>query len=208
MRRLDLKDLFNACKEGNLDKVKDLHNRGLNVSRKNNFGETALMNASSSGHMHIVKFLLERQVPVDDKDFRIGDTALMNAAFNGHLEIVKTLLLSGASPVAVNFFGDNALIAADLANREHVGRFLLDRGLDDSLLFHKEWKEKEENPICKNKRTLFNALFAENPKIEKKLSRKLSRKFSRKSSKDNKDSKVTVMYSLKCCNFKEMKIKW
>jgi ankyrin repeat protein len=49
--------LLNACKDGNLEKVKQLLEKGADVNAKNKYGGTALMYASYQGHEEIVKLL-------------------------------------------------------------------------------------------------------------------------------------------------------
>lgn len=49
-----------AAKRGNLDKVKQLLDQGVDVNTRDGYGRTALMEASREGHAALVSLLLAR----------------------------------------------------------------------------------------------------------------------------------------------------
>ena len=58
-------------------------------------GATALILAAQSGHVEVVRLLLEAGADKDVADDD-GATALMEAAYRGHVEVVRLLLEAGA----------------------------------------------------------------------------------------------------------------
>ena len=108
-------DLIKACKDGDLDTVKKLIGNGANVNAKNHYGWTALIEASMSGHLKIVQYLVEigkdKKIYIDAKD-NDGSTALIWASRDGHPETVKYLLENDADINVKNCSNSTALIEA------------------------------------------------------------------------------------------------
>ena len=93
---------------------------------------TALHNASSQGHIHIVKYLIARGVNIDAQDWN-GVTPLIAACTTGQIEIVKLLLKYKASVDIVPLKAPTALIAAIQAGRLDIVQVLLVAGATPSL---------------------------------------------------------------------------
>ena len=74
-------------------------------------GWTALMLASSEGHLDIVQILLQAKA-IPDLQNKNGDTVLLIAAAKGHSDIVQQLLECGANPNICNRNGSTPLYAA------------------------------------------------------------------------------------------------
>jgi len=127
------KCLFGAAKEGDLDAVKSLIEKGADINAKDSDGRTPLMYASSYGYTEIVKLLIEKGAYVDAKDPK-GWTSLMYAVFDGNTETVKLLIEKGADVNAKSDFGcwTSLILAARDGNTEIV-KLLIGKGADLSL---------------------------------------------------------------------------
>ena len=96
-------ELINAAANGDLEKVIEFLNKGVNVNAtfprdpSELSGMTALMVASSRDYPNTVAELIKRGANVNLKHYS-GETALMYAAFNGDAQIVKALVSAGANP--------------------------------------------------------------------------------------------------------------
>lgn len=95
------KELKKAVFEDNLQKVKEMLNKGIDIN-------IALYWAACGGDADIVKLLLNKGANPNAKD-KDGCTALMFAAEWGHIDIVKLLLDKGAAPNVKNNDGETAL---------------------------------------------------------------------------------------------------
>ena len=96
-------------------------------------GMTALMFASSAGHMEIVRLLLEASADKNVRDEN-GMTALMLASSAGHVEIAGLLLEAGASKnLSSTLTGRTALMFASSAGHVETVRLLLEAGADKNL---------------------------------------------------------------------------
>ena len=99
---IDLKKkLEEACRHGNMESLKFLLKIGFDLDKKNEFGMTALHQATESGHVEIVKELLAHGANIDlyvccdnvkCNSFHNGNTALMIATINENVQIVTELL--------------------------------------------------------------------------------------------------------------------
>ena len=68
--------LLDASKAGNLEKVRDLLNKGANVNTKHaDNGMTPLMNACKKGHLDVIQELLAHNAVVDIED-NFGNKAI------------------------------------------------------------------------------------------------------------------------------------
>eukprot|EP00439_Symbiodinium_sp_Y106_P019000 s3714_g2.t1 len=63
----------------------------VKVDQKDSEGTCALMYAAEAGHMHVVKFLVEKGARVSAKD-DTGETALMKACKSGHVDVIRFLI--------------------------------------------------------------------------------------------------------------------
>ena len=79
------------------------------VNTNDNYGSTALIDASFIGLKQAVELLILEGADLDARD-RLGDTALMNAALKGHIEIVELLISKGADVSLTDNSGNTALI--------------------------------------------------------------------------------------------------
>jgi ankyrin repeat protein len=80
-----------ACLHGNVEVVDHLvHELHIDIDYLDRTGSTALMYAAYSGHLAIVKYLVENGANVNIKNLK-GGTAARYAAYAGHREIVDYL---------------------------------------------------------------------------------------------------------------------
>jgi len=89
------KQLFNAVKAGDLEKVKYLVLFGADIRCENNL---AVRLASEYGHLEIVKYLVSQGADIHS----INNYAVRLASHNGHLEVVKYLVSLGANIHSLN----------------------------------------------------------------------------------------------------------
>ena len=101
-------------------------------------GETALMSASSEGHLDIVNLLLKKKANIHEQN-SIGWTALMHASYNGHLDVVKLLLKHGANVNVTDDLGWTPLMVASYYGNKEVLVLLLKNGADISARRFNGW---------------------------------------------------------------------
>jgi ankyrin repeat protein len=87
--------LWEAARDGDIDKLNQLLAAGAKTDEKNEYGHTPLMFAAENGRKEALEALLAAGAKVDDKD-KHGYTALMLASKNGHNEAKKALIAAGA----------------------------------------------------------------------------------------------------------------
>ena len=100
-------ELLRVAESGDVDELKLLLPRVVDINARNRHGTTALMKAAFFNHEPVVRLLLERGA---DPNLARNDsfTPLAIAAFFGHAETVKTLIEFGARPEAVTRAGASA----------------------------------------------------------------------------------------------------
>lgn len=93
--------------------------------------ETALVGASSEGHIEIVKILLDHGADVNYPDY--GFRPLQEAFLRGHKEVVQMLLDHGADVNPLGYFRCFArapLVLASTYGHKEVVQMLLENGAD------------------------------------------------------------------------------
>lgn len=100
--------LHYAAYTGSADSCRTLVEAGIDAYKKSTDGITALMTASSGGHVVCVELLAKLEDMVDIKDEK-GRTALMYAAANKRENTVRILLECSADPAICDFESRNAL---------------------------------------------------------------------------------------------------
>ena len=100
--------LHYAAYSGSVGSCRVLVEAGIDAYKKSTDGITALMTASSGGHVLCVKFLARLEDMVDIQDEK-GRTALMYAAANKRENTIRILLECSADPAICDFESRNAL---------------------------------------------------------------------------------------------------
>ena len=116
-------ELLRVAESGDVDELRSLLPRVVDINAPNRHGMTALMKAAFFGHEPVVRVLLERGA---DPNLARNDnfTALALAAFFGHTETVKTLIEFGARTEAVTRAGASARTWARVRTFDEVARCL------------------------------------------------------------------------------------
>ena len=94
------------------------------------YNSTPLNGAAQSGHIDVVKLLLDEGADPSKPDDENGQTPLHWAAVDGHIEMVKILLDRGAEPNKIDGSGDAPLHGAAYKGHNEVVKLLLDGGAD------------------------------------------------------------------------------
>ena len=109
-------DIFDAVQNGDIIRVRELLDSGVDPDSKYEFnGKTPLHVASGLGHTDIVELLLEYDANPNIRNNigdNNGDTSLILASDEGHTEIVKLLLERDADPNIKGKRGNTSLIYA------------------------------------------------------------------------------------------------
>ncbi|MFA5999313.1 MAG: ankyrin repeat domain-containing protein [Candidatus Babeliales bacterium] len=114
-------EFFSAVKSGNLEIVKQLITKGVDINAIDSNGAFALFLAHDSAEM--VQFLINNGADVNMQSLKTNFTALMGAALMGKYEIAKMLLASGADVHMKNSDGRTALYLSIIINQPCIRRF-------------------------------------------------------------------------------------
>ncbi len=125
----DSRQLFNAATTNDVETVKVLLNKGVNINAKDTHGATALIKAASRGYADMTRLLLDKGAEINVKA-NDGWTALMGAAGGGETNTVKLLLDKGVDINAKDTNGMTALLFAAAKGQIDTVRLLLDKGAD------------------------------------------------------------------------------
>ncbi|XP_015589452.1 ankyrin-3 isoform X8 [Cephus cinctus] len=121
-----------AARAGQLEKVLEYLESGVDINASNANGLNALHLAAKDGHLEIVRELLSRGAIVDAATKK-GNTALHIASLAGQEEVVQLLVQRGASVNAQSQNGFTPLYMAAQENHDSVVKFLLSKGANQTL---------------------------------------------------------------------------
>ena len=121
--------LFDTVKNGNINEVESLLNKGADVNAKDEDGETPLYRASFWNLVGIAKLLIENGADVNAKD-TYGFTPLYWASYKGYADIAKFLIDNGADVNAQNNYGWAPLYCALDLNQIGIAKLLIKNGAD------------------------------------------------------------------------------
>ncbi|TKZ33906.1 ankyrin repeat domain-containing protein [Brachyspira catarrhinii] len=109
-----------ACLYGDIRKIKEFLNSGVNINSKDFSNRTPLMYAAEDGATEILDYLLKNGANINEIDIR-GESALIIALKNHNINAAKFLIESGADLSIINEEDKNALnIAQDIDSTEII----------------------------------------------------------------------------------------
>ncbi|MDB2414841.1 ankyrin repeat domain-containing protein [Rickettsiales bacterium] len=100
-----------------------------NIDAADNYGNTALYEATCNRHTSTVELLINKGANINATNHK-DITALHKAAYNGHTETMKTLIDNGANINATNNYGNTALHEAAVKGHTETIKTLIDNGAD------------------------------------------------------------------------------
>ncbi|RCH88603.1 cyclin-dependent serine/threonine protein kinase [Rhizopus azygosporus] len=142
-------NLWVAAGDGQLDRVKELIEGGMDVNSHDQFGYTAMHAAVSYNQTEIVKYLLDKGADVNVEDFD-KDTPLFVAET---VEMAQILLDRGADPKKVNEDGFTPALTAFQEGWKEVAEYLANitkevlptEDLEDISLAHVQHDNNDED---------------------------------------------------------------
>mmetsp|Transcript_12436 Transcript_12436/g.16321 ORF Transcript_12436/g.16321 Transcript_12436/m.16321 type:complete len:790 (-) Transcript_12436:450-2819(-) len=126
---------LNACKEGKLDRVKELIKLGVNVHTSDNSEFTGIHWAAKKNHVEVLKYLV-KETDLDVNQLQItGMGAIHMAAFNGATKIVKYLVEEGGADVNHRKGGTGSTPSFLCSQTGNLGtlEFLIQAGADVNI---------------------------------------------------------------------------
>ncbi|KAL4123477.1 hypothetical protein PRIC2_009332 [Phytophthora ramorum] len=120
------RELRKAARKGDIEGVKRLVGDGTGVIAHRT-GDTLLALAVQSGHLEVVRYLVEQGANREATGW-LDKTVLMLAASLGHLEVARYLVEQGAKKEATDNQGKTALIWAACHGRLDMVRYLAEQG--------------------------------------------------------------------------------
>jgi ankyrin repeat protein len=125
----DSNNLFDVAYSGDIVTVEKLIDSGADINAEDNRTHmTALMGASSEGHMDIAELLINKGADVNAKATALGRTALIWASEFGHKDVAELLISKGADVNAKDKKGETALSLASKFGHKDVAELLIDKG--------------------------------------------------------------------------------
>ena len=132
-------ELWEACREGDLERVRQLIQEDQDVNRGGSDGRTPLMLAALNGRDQVVQELIRAGADVNGKD-NIKRTALHRASSWGHSSVIKTLAEAGANLNVQDEEGMTPLMRAAYYGYAKVVVELIRAGADVSVVSSREYQ--------------------------------------------------------------------
>ncbi len=122
-------NLIRAADNGQLDIVKFLVERGVDVDATTVEGVTPLMYASQNGNTEVMEYLIGKGADVNATPYN-NVTSLIGAVRTGHYDAVKILLEAGAKVDARDELALTSLMHASAYNYPEIAELLIEKGAD------------------------------------------------------------------------------
>ena len=122
-------DLHEAARQGKLERVRWLVERGADKDESDFYGTPPLYWASENGHYEVVRYLVGKGASLN-RTTNGGATPLSSAASNGHVDVVRYLLEQGADREKVGDEGRTPLHSAAEFNYLETAMLLMSYGAD------------------------------------------------------------------------------
>ncbi len=127
------KELFVACGNGNLERVKDIifSDKIIDINYTDKFGRHPFHRACCENHLEIVKFLIKQNKYEINVNLQSNNsnTAISEALCSGHLKIVKFLLFQNRYYMNINIknnCGNTLLNRAKIFGYNKIVKFIED----------------------------------------------------------------------------------
>ncbi len=88
-------DIFSTARSGDVKKITELIEAGIDINIKNESGHSALMLAAYNGQFSTTQFLIDHGADVNSVD-ESSNSILMGVVFKGHSSIFEILVTAGA----------------------------------------------------------------------------------------------------------------
>lgn len=119
-------ELIKACLEGDIDYLKGLIIRGLDVNTISQGGDSVLYLACKNNHIEIIKFLLScKEIDVNNGALN-GETCLMQVCFYGHLDIAIEMIKKKANVNELLYY-EHCLNYALKGNHFHIVKYFIEK---------------------------------------------------------------------------------
>jgi ankyrin repeat protein/DNA-binding Xre family transcriptional regulator len=122
-----IREFINAASKGDLNKIKQKIERGIDVNVKDELGWNALRSAASNGLTDTIRFLAKSGAVVNSCD-QYGRDALYIAVNYGYNEAVKILIEMGAN--IKDYKGEELLYKASIKGHTLVVKTLINAGVN------------------------------------------------------------------------------
>jgi len=116
-----------AVEKGNIDEIKSITEKGIDINCSNEKGNTALILAVKSGNVEIADFILEKDCDVNAKNV-MQYNALLYAVDACDFNLVKKLIEHGAEVEVSTHTGATALMHAVETGNIEIVQYLIHKG--------------------------------------------------------------------------------
>lgn len=138
----DQKLLIDAAREGQIEVIRELMTKGVDLDCELKYGSSALMIASSRGYEEIVRLIAAAGGKVNRRN-KFGISPLSEAAERGHHKVLRTLVEYGADVNMLHNNGSTAILAAAVRRDLKTVKVLLELGADVDIENFDGWSARK-----------------------------------------------------------------